>query len=62
MGHGRQDMPYPVTSTLPQLPKQAILNLGKLHWFRAFRVVVRHMVDPGAHGIAPHTGRLCQIG
>jgi hypothetical protein len=36
------------------LREETILNLGKFHWSRAFFVVVRHVVDPGAYGKAPH--------
>ena len=31
-----------------------MLNLGEFHECGAGFVVVRHAVDPGAHGIAPH--------
>jgi hypothetical protein len=34
--------------------EQRVLGHSKLHGFRAFCVVIRHMVDPRAHGIAPH--------
>jgi len=30
------------------------LNLGKFHGRGAFRVIVRHVIDPSAYGIAPH--------
>jgi hypothetical protein len=36
------------------LREESILNLGEFHGCGAFTVVVRHAVDPGAHGIAPH--------
>ncbi len=34
------------------------LNLGKLHRSRAFLVVVRYVIDPRAHGKAPHQPRI----
>jgi len=34
--------------------KEPILNLGEFHGRGAFRVIIRHMIDPGAYGIAPH--------
>src|SRR5260370_38507420 len=36
------------------LGEKPILNLGKLHGTRTFLVVIRHVIDPSAHGIAPH--------
>jgi hypothetical protein len=42
--------------TAPRFPlrKERILILHELQWHRALLVVVRHVVDPGAHRIAPH--------
>jgi hypothetical protein len=37
-----------------QLQEQPILNLGDFHGRRASLVVVRDLIDPTAHGIAPH--------
>jgi hypothetical protein len=39
--------------TLP-LEEETILNLGEFHGQRAFLVIVRHVIDPTAHGIARH--------
>src|SRR5208337_435202 len=36
------------------LRKETILNLGNFHGLRAFLVVVRHAVESGAYGKAPH--------
>src|SRR5260370_19876951 len=36
------------------LQEQPILSLDELHRSRALLVVIRHMVDPCAHGIAPN--------
>src|SRR5271169_271898 len=36
------------------LQEQPILSLDDLHRSRALLVVVRHIVDPTAHGVAPH--------
>jgi hypothetical protein len=37
-----------------KLGKEPILNPGEFQGHGALLVVVRHAVDPGAHGIAPH--------
>src|SRR5580692_12967024 len=37
-----------------RLGETRILNLGEFHGRGAIRVVVRHVVDRRAHGIAPH--------
>jgi hypothetical protein len=39
--------------TVP-LRKEAILNLGEFYGRGAFRIVIRHVIDPSADGIAPH--------
>ena len=31
-----------------------ILHLGEFDGTRAFLIIVRHVIYPGAHGIAPH--------
>src|ERR1700737_2021174 len=36
------------------LQEETILNLCKFHGRGAFLVVVSHVIDPGAYGIAPH--------
>jgi len=36
------------------LREEPILSLGKFHRRGALLIVVRHAVDPRAHGIAPH--------
>ena len=38
---------------LPQL-EQPTLNLGDFYWRRTFFVVVSYVIDPTAHGKAPH--------
>jgi len=40
--------------TFTSLGEQAMLTLHQFDWSRAFLIVVRHVVDPLAHGIAPH--------
>jgi hypothetical protein len=40
---------------LRPLAEESILNLCEFRRTRAFLVIVRHVVDPSAHGIAPHT-------
>jgi len=42
-----------VLASVP-LQEEPILNLCEFHGHRAFFVVIRHMIDPCAHGIAPH--------
>ena len=44
----------PEDSPRSPLREEATLNLGEFDRSRAFLVIVRHMVDPRAHGIAPH--------
>jgi hypothetical protein len=39
--------------TVPLL-EEPILSFSKLDWHGAFLVVASHLIDPGAHGIAPH--------
>jgi len=34
--------------------EQTVLSLGDLHRSRTLLIVIRHTVDPRAHGIAPH--------
>ena len=36
------------------LQEETILNLGEFHGCGAFRVVVRHVIDPSAYGITSH--------
>jgi hypothetical protein len=36
------------------LGKKPILNVGKLHGTRAFLIVVSHVIDPCAYGVALH--------
>jgi len=36
------------------LREKSILNLGELHGRIAFLVIIGHMIDPCAHGIATH--------
>src|ERR1039457_3391652 len=36
------------------LREESTLNLGEFHGCGALRVVVPHMIDPSAHGIATH--------
>ena len=36
------------------LREQWVLNLGKLHRTRTLLIIVRHVIDTGAHGVAPH--------
>ena len=36
------------------LGEETILNLGDFHGSEAFLVVISHVIDPSAHGIAPH--------
>jgi len=47
------------------LTRIAGLVFGKLDWSRALFIIVRDMIDPCAHGIAPHLrgiGGLQQVG
>ena len=34
--------------------EQRVLSLDRLHGARTFLIIIRHMIDPRAHGIAPH--------
>jgi hypothetical protein len=48
-GHDDRVLPVPVS-----LQEETTLSLGKSHGRGVLRVVVGHVVDPGAHGIAAH--------
>jgi hypothetical protein len=43
------------------LGEQPILNLGKLHRSRTFLVVIIDVIDPSAHGVAPHEPRIAEL-
>jgi hypothetical protein len=67
VGYTQNSESHSLTAPLREKP---ILNLGKLRRMRTFLVVVSHVVDPSAHGIAPHArgivgpqqfGRRCHI-
>jgi hypothetical protein len=44
------------TADEPQNPlrEESSLSVGKFHVHGAFLIIVRHLIDPSAHGIAAH--------
>jgi hypothetical protein len=47
-----------LNSRLVTLAEERILNLGEFHGRSAFFVVIGHVVNSGAHGIAPRQPRI----